>query len=86
MENAIISYMNTTYLQLSLLVENFLSVEPSLRHGRKVYSLKPVFHSIISPPLMKEIEKEITLLHLFTTEEICSASPVVENVQLLSDF
>jgi hypothetical protein len=34
----------------------------------------------------KEIEKEITLLHLFTTEEICSASPVVENVQLLSDL
>jgi hypothetical protein len=54
MENAIISYRNTTYLQLSLLVENFLSVEPSLRHGRKVYSLKPVFHSIISPPLMKK--------------------------------
>ena len=45
-------------------------------------TIKPVF---ISPG--KKIEKEITFLHSFATEEICSASlVVVENVQLLSDL
>ena len=49
--------------------------------------MKRGFHSIISlPPPAKKIEKEITFLHSFATEEICSASPVVENVQLLSDL
>jgi hypothetical protein len=45
-------------------------------------TIKPVF---ISPG--KKFEKEITFLHSFATEEICSASlVVVENVQLLSDL
>jgi hypothetical protein len=34
----------------------------------------------------KEIDKEIMFLHSFATEKICSASIVVKNVQLLSDF
>jgi hypothetical protein len=45
--------------------------------------VKPVFHSRISPPAAKKIEKEITFSHSFAPEEICSASLDVENVQLL---
>jgi hypothetical protein len=42
--------------------------------------------SILSFFALKKIEKEITFLHAFATEGICSASLVVENVQLLSDL
>ena len=48
--------------------------------------VKPVFHSIILPAEARKIEREITFLHSFATEEICSDSLVVENVQLLSDL
>jgi hypothetical protein len=44
---------------------------------------KPFLHSSISPPPGEKIEKEITFLHSFATEEMCSASLVVKNVQLL---
>ena len=43
-------------------------------------------HSIISPLPAKKIEKEMMFLHSFATDQICSASLVIENVQLLSDL
>ena len=43
-------------------------------------------HSIISPLPAKKIEKEMMFLHSFATDRICSASLVIENVQLLSDL
>jgi hypothetical protein len=39
-------------------------------------SLKPVFHSRISPPLAKNFDKEIISLHSFAAEEICSPATV----------
>jgi hypothetical protein len=39
---------------------------------------------MISPPAAKRCEKEIMFLHSFAAEEVCSASPAVENVQRLS--
>ena len=44
------------------------------------------FHSTISPPPAKKIDKEIIFLHSLATEEICFTFLVVENVQLLSDL
>jgi hypothetical protein len=39
-------------------------------------SIKPVFHSHISPPLAKNFDKEIIFLHSFAAEEICSPATV----------
>jgi hypothetical protein len=39
-------------------------------------SIKPVFHSHISPPLAKHFDKEIIFLHSFAAEEICSPATV----------
>jgi hypothetical protein len=41
---------------------------------------------VVITSVEKKIDKEIMFLHLFTTVEICSASLVVENVQLFSDL
>jgi hypothetical protein len=38
----------------------------------RMMRLKFIFHSIISPPQATNFDDEITLLHLFATEEICS--------------
>jgi hypothetical protein len=48
--------------------------------------VKPVSHSIIWPSPAKKTDKEIMFLHSFATEEICSASLVVENVQPLVEL
>jgi hypothetical protein len=35
-----------------------------------------IFHSVISPPLAKNFDKEIIFLHSFAAEEICSPATV----------
>ena len=75
-------------IQLKLLKierEHILEGRLRLTNTDQGVFLKSVFHSITSPPA-KKIEKEITFLHSFATEEICSASLVVENVKLLSNL
>ena len=38
----------------------------------------PIFHSVISPPLVKNFDKEIIFLHSFAAEEICSPAQLLK--------